>query len=439
MNLTDESASVAMGMIKEATFKALDITKELLKIMLLKAAEIRNRDKALIGANNTINRLLSDGHQLNAPILIDARDADLVHRLASEYQVPLAIVKSNQGQGFRVFFRQSDQHRVGEMMKELLQEKLKMESSMLQVVISKEEASFFKHRAKSLGIPVTFMENNGKIKVGFQGVHEKKVKAILQDIDAEKRKIPLRKIRIEASSIKISDLELKKSLSVSLPITKNAFVDAMQKFGYSQSEALDLAVRVESQQKFEWKPEIPKSIQRLERDIQISNESDSIKGFSFSTLELTDNTKMLTIHHKESGKMFSTFVTNRDQFVSSLKFVFNPLDENTVNDLALKAQKLGFVSDQLPEKSMPKIEIRTSRHANTASVRYKDRNVKIPLNDPDRAISLIQTKLILDNHTAAKVYREALSRNVKQIMESVAKKSKTIGSIPPLVKEKGER
>lgn len=448
MSATDEAAQIATGWANTIVEESTKVAKELLKLLILKALESRKGDRAKIGAKNTIKKLLSGNHQLNAPVLVDRQDVYKIHQLAKAYHLPLAVVDGKEGT--RIFFRDVDLGRVSEMMKEVMNSKLSKEN-MKQIVVSKEDASFFKTRAKKLDVPVTYLKSGDQVKIAFKQDDLEKVQAIIQDIKEERKLIPKRRIQFDRLKdqigslakgtpiLRVYDADLGKSLRFALPVTWKSFVKTVRgEFGYSYKEAADLASRVKSgaeknmsivglKGEFKWKADIrnvTQTIERLETDIKHAQDSAVIKDFSFSELQLADEkkTRMLTIMHKETGHSYSTTVTTMDELKKQLMEEFS-IDENTANELTQKANKMGYVKDGQALSQKQQVEIRKSRNAKTATVIMGNKNVKVALNDKEKAVLSLQQTFSLDRQRAASLYRHVEKIGVKEAVKSAHKKA----------------
>src|SRR5690606_15885537 len=113
-------------------------------------------------------------------------------------------------------------------------------SQMKQILLSKEDAALFKSRAKIMDVPVTFLKHNDQVKVSFKENDISKVQHIIDDMKEHKEKVPNRRIKFESikdqlnslvtrkHSIRLYDKDLKKSIKIELPITKQAFIKTVR-------------------------------------------------------------------------------------------------------------------------------------------------------------------------------------------------------------------
>jgi hypothetical protein len=464
MNTAEETAGITAGLMKDATVevtkKAMEVMKELLAAMILKTTEHLNRDTAKAGATNKIQDLLKKGNNLNAPVQIDKQDIPALYKLAKEHHIPLAVVKGREGS--RLFFRESDLARVSEMMKELLQNKVEQQP-MKQIVMSKEDAALFKTRAKLVDAPVTFFKHNDQVKISFKESDIEKVQLALDDLKAHKEKIPSRQIKFDQLKdrvnsalsgkplVRLYDKNLQKSVRIELPVTKKAFIQSVRSaFGYSNKEAMDLASRVKNgkeadalftgmKEQFEWKPDIKaisSQIAKLESDIRLANESDPLKGYSFSSLELADGrkTSVLTIMDKNNNESFSTFAVPAAELKKDLMHKFGMSNE-TAEMMVSKASKLGFTTEDAPSRDLTAIvkkqmrsklldncEISKSSNSNTATFTYGGNTLKTDLGNKDATIQGLQSSFGITEKEASSLYTKAQKQGVKEVTKSVEKK-----------------
>ena len=327
MNTSEELAGIAVSSLKDLTKKAMDVIQELLKALILKGTQQTvDEDKAKAGKNK-VEKLLSGGNRLNAPIMLDKQDVKQFYKLAKEYQIPVAVLKGKDG--YRAFFREGDLGRVSEMMKEMLLNKTAAKENVTEqdaaeqvkykeiILANKQDAKYFKSRAEKENVHVTFLDTkDGRVKAAFKESDIEKVKNIMNDLQQEKTKIPKRKMTIDTikdqtraaftgiAALRIYDTDLNRSIRMDLPITKKAFIKNVKAaLGYSDKEAKDLASRLEAGKgfdgyvvgkesgKWQWKEDYKEQfsqLNKLEKDIKFSNEPESLKNYSFSSVTLAD-------------------------------------------------------------------------------------------------------------------------------------------------------
>jgi hypothetical protein len=444
MNTSEELAGVAVSSLKDLIKKAMDVIQELLKALILRGTQQTqgiDDDRAKAGKNK-IEKLLSGGNRLNTPIMLDKQDVKRFYKLAKKHQIPVAVIKGKDG--CRAFFRESDLGRVSEMMKEMMMNKTAAKENVTEqdnaaekekykeiILENKQDAKYFQSRAAKEKIHVTFFDTkDGKVKVAFKESDLDKVINIMNDLNQEKTKIPRRKMTIDTikdqtraaftgkAVLRIYDMDLNRSIRMDLPITKKAFIKNVKAaLGYSDKEAKDLASRLETgkgiegyvvgmdAEKWKWKEDYKEQFSQLNKmvkDIKFSNEPDSLKNYSFSSVTLADgkNTQVITVLDKEYDKSFSTQPVDKSTFVKEVKERLG-VNDITAQDMLHKAAKLGFITDM--EKDISKNKgLSVSRDDKTKEFVYKlgDKEYRSKNETKEAVISGLQKNLSLNEKQA---------------------------------------
>lgn len=478
MNTSEELAGIAVSSLKDLAKKAMDVIKELLKALILKATQQTvDEDKAKAGKNK-VKKLLSGGNRLNAPIMLDKQDVKQFYKLAKEYQIPVAVLKGKDG--YRAFFREGDLGRVSEMMKEMLLNKTAAKENVTEqgaaeqvkykeiILANKQDAKYFKSRAKKENVHVTFLDTkDGRVKAAFKESDIEKVKNIMNDLQQEKTKIPKRKMTIDTikdqtraaftgiAALRIYDTDLNRSIRMDLPITKKAFIKNVKAaLGYSDKEANDLASRLEAGKgfdgyvvgkesgKWQWKEDYKEQfsqLNKLEKDIKFSNEPESLKNYSFSSVTLADgkDTKVITVMDKETNNSFSTQPVDKSTFVKEIKERLG-VNDIAAQDMLRKAAKLGFISDMDKNINIStKKELTINRDNATKEWVYKlgDKEYRSLNENKETVISGLQKTLSLDEKQAnaawvkgmklAQTYKDSSTFEEYQISKSSANNTVT--------------
>jgi hypothetical protein len=374
MNTSEELAGISLTALKDLTNKFMEVMQEILKAVIVRSTQ--DTDKARPGKNK-VEKLLTGGNRLNAPIKLDQQDVDKFYRLASEHHIPVSVIKS--GNEFRAFFRENDLGMVSHFMKDMLVQKMEVDKDKQKEIVldNRVEAKQFKNRAIKANVPHTFYDTEGgKVKVAFYEQDIDKVKIIISDLKAAQDKNARRSYTVDKAkdaagalitnkdSIRVYDADLNKNVKMTLPITKNAFVKNLRAaFGYTEKEALDVAIKVEEgkpidgystkamfgEEKWIWKPdykEMYSQVEKLEKSIELSNDANSLKGYGFSTLTLADgkNTNILTVSEDLGTKSYSTQPIDKATFVSEAMEKLG-ISESIANDMQAKAAQLGYIND----------------------------------------------------------------------------------------------
>ena len=478
MNTSEELAGIAVSSLKDLTKKAMDVIQELLKALILKyTQQTVDEDKAKAGKNK-VEKLLSGGNRLNAPIMLDKQDVKQFYKLAKEYQIPVAVLKGKDG--YRAFFREGDLGRVSEMMKEMLLNKTAAKENVTEqdaaeqvkykeiILANKQDAKYFKSRAEKENVHVTFLDTkDGRVKAAFKESDIEKVKNIMNDLQQEKTKIPKRKMIIDTikdqtraaftgiAALRIYDTDLNRSIRMDLPITKKAFIKNVKAaLGYSDKEANDLASRLETGKgfdgyivgkesgKWQWKEDYKEQfsqLNKLEKDIKFSNEPESLKNYSFSSVTLADgkDTKVITIMDKETNNSFSTQPVDKSTFVKEIKERLG-VNDIAAQDMLRKAAKLGFITDM--DKNIDistKKKLTIDRDNATKEWVYKlgDKEYRSLNENKETVISGLQKTLSLDEKQAyaawvkgmklAQTYKDSPAFEEYQISKSSANNTVT--------------
>lgn len=478
MNTSEELAGIAVSSLKDLTKKAMDVIQELLKALILKdTQQTVDEDKAKAGKNK-VEKLLSGGNRLNAPIMLDKQDVKQFYKLAKEYQIPVAVLKGKDG--YRAFFREGDLGRVSEMMKEMLLNKTAAKENVTEqdaaeqvkykeiILANKQDAKYFKSRAEKENVHVTFLDTkDGRVKAAFKESDIEKVKNIMNDLQQEKTKIPKRKMIIDTikdqtraaftgiAALRIYDTDLNRSIRMDLPITKKAFIKNVKAaLGYSDKEAKDLASRLEAGKgfdgyvvgkesgKWQWKEDYKEQFSQLnkfEKDIKFSNEPESLKNYSFSSVTLADgkDTKVITVMDKETNNSFSTQPVDKSTFVKEIKERLG-VNDIAAQDMLRKAAKLGFITDMDRNIDIStKKELTINRDNATKEWVYKlgDKEYRSLNENKETVISGLQKTLSLDEKQAnaawvkgmklAQTYKDSPTFEEYQISKSSANNTVT--------------
>lgn len=483
MNTTEEFAGIHLSVLKEVSKKALEVLQELLKALILKSTQ---GDKVKAGKTNLAN-LVKSGEQLKFTE-IDKQDIKPLMKLAKKYKVPVAIIKN--GDVYKAAFKESDLSRVSELLKDMHTQKLmsnEMQEDELQkagklkeVVLDEQDARFFKNRAKDVNMPVYFYDTeNGKKKVAFNEADVGKAKEIIKDLEVEKQKIPQRKISFDSlkdkmratvtgkPTLRLYDAELNRSVRFDLPISKQAFVKSIKSaFGYTDKEAKNMVSRLESGKgydgiiaagigkeaiaKWQWKEDYKEQfsqLQRMEKDIKLSKEPESLQNYSYSTITLADgkDTKMVTVTEKGTDKSYSTQPIDKATFEKEVKEHLGVSDA-VAKDMAEKAAKLGFITDEkekkldlekpvtkestkkaAPEKkdapTFEEYQINKSSRTNTVTFTYDSKTLKADISNKDETVLGLQKTFGLSPKSAEGLYNKASKQGVQEAVKTATKKA----------------
>ncbi|MFW6008564.1 MAG: hypothetical protein ACOCP8_04785 [archaeon] len=373
--ISEEGTNVIVGTVKEGTVESIKgsakLTSEIIKAFMLKMEQKKNTDQSKEG-KNSIKKLLSAGNNVGVPIKIDKQDIKQFSKLAKDYKMPVSILKGKNG--YRIFFRERDKNKVSEMMKDIIMSKTQQDTTkMKQIILSKENAIKFKEKMKDKDVNVNFLDKkNGRTKIVFD----------------------------ERDSLKIE-----------------AVVDGIKKDNKLISKPLNLNEKVD----------------RFEKNINFTNDPDSIKGYKFSKISLKDkdNTQMMTIYNKDKYLSYSTLKTDQKGFLKDIKERFG-LNEKDANDILDKANKMGFIKDY--EKNINKDtlkNVKVSRDNKTQEFVYKLNNKEYrSKNETKKEVTQgIMNKFNINKNDANAIYKKGaiLSNNYnKGIQKHIDKANKNM-------------
>ncbi len=428
----DDVASSMTSITTQTVSKATEVFLEILKVWMARERQrkLQNPDDKspdLSGGEVTYQRLKAGGEVSMLPSFSKEDFRELTAR-AKALDIPVSAVQEKEKENtLSVFFLKSDKEAVNSIVQDIVRQKLSQpEQTERMITVEKEQAEGFQMYCGNHDIPVTFLETtDGGVKCIFSSAYEKSIEKAAQnfkDMRKELQSVSL-DVRTENGKPGIAVIDTGQGKKIEMNFCTMAKLERVMKErlgfdgvkAHEAANALTSKLTPEQQKYFLSGSRQLEQMSYYERNIRFEDDNILTDGYCFNRLQLQkEKTAKLTVTDEKTGKfaVLSENITDRKIVEQNIRRYLGLQDDETVNALLNKAQRLGFA--QAPVQKQFK-EYSIERDTQTGfAVTGGNTVLRLDLSDKKTAAKALTDTFGMTASKAERVIRKAADQSVTE-------------------------